>query len=82
MGLTYNLLEYGAADALHADYELISVPESAAKLHLLQLSVVSAPDSHGQQGADSCRQLGQQTVTAWLHKHSARTFPLDLNQAN
>lgn len=35
MGLTYNLLEYGAADAQHADYELIGVPESAAKLHLL-----------------------------------------------
>lgn len=35
MGLTYNLLEHGAADAQHADYELIGVPESAAKLHLL-----------------------------------------------
>lgn len=33
MGLTYNLLEYGAADARHADYELIrgQTPPSVAE---------------------------------------------------
>lgn len=61
---TYNLLEEGAADALHTDTERNLVAEATSELHHLQLAqTVGALQGHQHQRADP---WAAQTMPSWV----------------